>query len=546
MVRSVVSGRAIITGRPGVTGRGTTTPTKTASTPTSSPGTPTVPIQPPLPNAPIISAVTQVSKATTQATYSWHVDQPCQGWLEYGTANGGPYPSETTHETSLTYVDHEQTITGLTPNTTYYAKVVATNGAAQVTHGTQFSFTTDAVAPTITFPPSSTSTIYVPTTTIALPTVGVVFNDAQTGVPVKRVSGQAGTGPRYPKVPAWNIDHSFLWAGYNTSTSPNTNGYRLFDGNTYEDLGARSDPGYYSWSMKPSEPNVMYSTRGSTNTLRKVTMTRTTSTETVVHTFTGYNFMDMGSGEGAISRHPSDPGRYCAMWGRKTAGTWWIVVYDFTNDSFVERQIASAPWGDITMSPLGTYVVPTFAPSASVGVSQTGTWLLSTATLADVRQITRQISHNAHVLTAGGDEVVVDVSDVSNSPSGQTVKYRLADGVRTMLLPNGTVMNRGHVSGMAVNRAGKAYMCSYGDATGQTKPLHDVMFTLDVDTPGLIERFAMARHTSADGNDNSDDTYNSAPFATPCPDGSHIAFKSRNKGAANSAYYLHITGMDLT
>jgi len=107
------------------------------------------PEEPPLPNAPVISSIVESDITTTTATISWSVDQPSQGEIRYGTADGGPYGSTTTRETSYDYTDHGQVITGLTPNTTYYYKIWAMNAADQETLSGQGSFTTDAEPPAV-------------------------------------------------------------------------------------------------------------------------------------------------------------------------------------------------------------------------------------------------------------------------------------------------------------------------------------------------------------------------------------------------------------
>ena len=70
---------------------------------------------------PVISGVTAYDVTDDGATITWDLDQVGTGYVEYGTTTA--YGSETTHETSYTYSTHIQTITGLTPGTTYHYRV---------------------------------------------------------------------------------------------------------------------------------------------------------------------------------------------------------------------------------------------------------------------------------------------------------------------------------------------------------------------------------------------------------------------------------------
>jgi hypothetical protein len=81
--------------------------------------------------------------------------------FEWGTTAGGPYPNtetatpDTVSGTSTTPVS--TALTGLTPNTTYYYRVVATNSAG-TTFGNEQSFTTLAAPPTATTDPATNVT----------------------------------------------------------------------------------------------------------------------------------------------------------------------------------------------------------------------------------------------------------------------------------------------------------------------------------------------------------------------------------------------------
>lgn len=90
----------------------------------------------------VISGIVEDQLTDLSVRISWDTSEVSQGWLEWGTALGGPYPNETTHETSYIYSHHAQTISGLTPSTTYYYKVVAVDLSSNTVRSSEGTFTT--------------------------------------------------------------------------------------------------------------------------------------------------------------------------------------------------------------------------------------------------------------------------------------------------------------------------------------------------------------------------------------------------------------------
>jgi hypothetical protein len=96
---------------------------------------------------PVISAIVTSAITTTTLSISWHVNEPAQGWVEYGTTTG--YGSETTHELSFNYQDHIQNVSGLTMGTLYHFRVHAVDtGGNHVISGDN-TVTTSGVAITV-------------------------------------------------------------------------------------------------------------------------------------------------------------------------------------------------------------------------------------------------------------------------------------------------------------------------------------------------------------------------------------------------------------
>jgi hypothetical protein len=72
---------------------------------------------------PVISNIVVDERTNASFRVQWDVSEVAQGWIAYGTSNGGPYPNETNHETSFDYEHHIQTVPSsgtLTSGTAYY------------------------------------------------------------------------------------------------------------------------------------------------------------------------------------------------------------------------------------------------------------------------------------------------------------------------------------------------------------------------------------------------------------------------------------------
>ena len=80
-------------------------------------------VDPPSANGAIISSSVIKDNSPTEVEITWNLDQVAQGRIDYGTTPA--LGSSTIQETSLNFDSHRQTITGLTPATTYHYRIIA-------------------------------------------------------------------------------------------------------------------------------------------------------------------------------------------------------------------------------------------------------------------------------------------------------------------------------------------------------------------------------------------------------------------------------------
>lgn len=122
--------------------------------------------------APVISDVTISDVSDSSAKVSWTTDHAATSSLEYGVTSAyGESKSDSTMTTS-----HSFTLTGLSANTTYHAKLSGTDGDGFTGSTTDFTFATAAPGLTIT------ETVTVNTTTTTTNTVTIVA-PAATPIP---------------------------------------------------------------------------------------------------------------------------------------------------------------------------------------------------------------------------------------------------------------------------------------------------------------------------------------------------------------------------
>ena len=103
--------------------------------------------------APVISAVAS-STSTSSATITWTTNELADGQIMYGTTVS--YGATSTLNATLV-TSHSETLTGLTPNTTYHFKIRSADASSNITNSTNYTFTTTAT-PDVTAPAVAVTT----------------------------------------------------------------------------------------------------------------------------------------------------------------------------------------------------------------------------------------------------------------------------------------------------------------------------------------------------------------------------------------------------
>jgi PGF-pre-PGF domain-containing protein len=123
--------------------------------------------------APVISNTANSSITNISATVTWTTDESSNSLVKYGTTSG----TYTTSQTDATYItSHSESLTSLSPTTTYYYVVNSTDASGNSVQSSEYSFTTtDLTPPTL----SSISSSSVTTSTATISWTSSESSDSQ-------------------------------------------------------------------------------------------------------------------------------------------------------------------------------------------------------------------------------------------------------------------------------------------------------------------------------------------------------------------------------
>jgi hypothetical protein len=104
-------------------------------------------------HAPVISAVSASNVSSTGASISWTTDELTTGKVNFATSSPANVATATVVSDTVFSMNHTVALTGLNASTTYFYFVEAKDGAGNVSHAVESSFTTLPVPVVISVPP---------------------------------------------------------------------------------------------------------------------------------------------------------------------------------------------------------------------------------------------------------------------------------------------------------------------------------------------------------------------------------------------------------
>lgn len=329
------------------------------------------------------------------------------------------------------------------------------------------------------YPPQTTYAGSITVPTLARPGYRETVTDPTFGTLVTRVSHTSMPGGNtsnalyyqheYSKVQCWNADMT-LFKLHGSVNILNTSDWTVF-----RSWGYKNDA---RWST--TDPDLMYYTTGAQFRVVNVR----TAVDTLIRTFSAN--IQLGPYEGNIS--VGDTIAVFTLGGSSTC-----LVYDIDTDTILAEAGVGTQANDwMSVSSDGNYVL--LANNTGGGIEQRD------LDLNVIRTLYNPLQHGDSGWDASGNPVFVQVCD-------KTMK-RLNDGVQTDLLSSW--FSCGHLSVRNTARPGYATLGTNGS--------NKEIYTMKLNTSGLVERFAHTR--------TSESTYDAENKACVSPDGAWVAWNS--------------------
>lgn len=471
-----------------------------------------------------VDSIDQVTTSSFRVTWTVlvrGVATVAQGWIEYGTVDGGPYGSETNHENSFNYSTHIQTVGPLADDTTYYFRIVAVTQDGRTARSSQQSQATEDAAtppPSGTYPTPSTFA-YVAPTSVALPTLGVPTLDPTWDTYYTLVGHTTRSGHQYASHKPWNSDETWFYDHYAS---------QLLDTSDWSVITSRSRPSEPIWSY--TDPVRMYGMSGKTFGY----MNMGTGAFTTLFSFPGHTTVNFGNSDGGFSWDD----RYFLFRGITSGGQRQMLVLDRktggVDDScsiVATLNITNEP-DNYRMSASGARLVINWENHNGTGQEQ-GVWLCTWASgaITRVRQLNPDGDHGDCGKDASGNDIYVMLYNHPTLPNAYA--YRMDQATSALdvgrLLPQsgGNVMQNGHLSMQAVDRPGYVYLASFKG--NNTQPGRGQVLAVPTSgsafSDGQVEVFGFHRSDSSDISSGT--AYENSPMACPNRDGTKVAIKSK-------------------
>lgn len=376
------------------------------------------------------------------------------------------------------------------------------------------------------YPPDTTMTkVTVPT--MARPGYLSPIPDPIFKTRVTRIADQSTFGMSdkyirhaYSKNQPWNSDGSLIMLDY-IYPAP------ILDGKTYKFVRRIRQPSQAIWSNK--DPNKTYGTYANTN--KFVSCNMATNAYTTLHTFTEYDSISIGEGEGNLSKND----RYIALQAKKGSNT-YMLVYDIPNDIVVSTRNLAGLWpNSISMSQSGNYVVVDWD---GVGTQRNTGLEVFDSNLNFRRQISTYTNHGDIGYDTSGNEVYVMRS---NDWNAGIVSIRLDNGVQKSVLGGTDAYRLGsnwsnHISCRNIRRPGWCYYSDAEPSSESASMAFQEVIAIKLDGSQTVERFA---HQYSSDNMS----YGAYPMAVPNRDGSKVLWASEWKGGSNVPVYSYVAEM---
>lgn len=329
----------------------------------------------------------------------------------------------------------------------------------------------------------------------------------------------------YSKNQPWNSDGSKIMLSY-IYPAP------ILDGKSYKFLRRINQPSQATWSN--TDPNKTYGTYGVPSEANKfISCNMTTNAFKTLHTFSEYDSISLGEGEGNLSNDD----RYIALQARKGSNT-YILVYDIPNDTVVSTRNLRGSWpNNISMSQSGKYVVVDWAGMPSGAQRNAGLEVFD-RNLNFLRQISTYSNHGDIGYDANGYEVFVMRS---NDWNAGIISIRLNNGVKKSVLGGTSAYRLGsnwsnHISCRNIKRPGWCYYSDAEPSSESTSMAYQEIIAIKLDGSQTVERFAHEHH-------GENMNYGAYPMAVPNRDGSKVMWASEWKGGASAPVYSYVAEM---
>ncbi len=311
----------------------------------------------------------------------------------------------------------------------------------------------------------------------------------------------------YAKTQVWNADQTLF----------RIRSWKVLDATTYQEVQSLSGAIYPSyWSN--TNPDLIWSFKENGD-VKKYTVS-TDETQTVA-SIAGYEFVQLGPGEGNIDKND----HYVALVGKKVNGDLDVIIFDLQTAQIVHTETFAGAWGNggigfpeyidwVSVSQSGDYVVIMWNHSTATESNpfngHYGVEVYNTLDMQYQNRIIRYGNHGDLGYAIDGDEVLVQFYGLYG---GGTIYMHKLDGSGSTVLNTHTDFGvAGHISCRNINRPGWAYVThSLPAQSGQ-------LVAVKLDDSGLVEHFG--HHFS------SATSYAQAAMAVASPNGDKICFKS--------------------